>query len=258
MKKTILFLSVLSLLMIATACGAGKLAKLKADIKEANKDCPVDLPEFGEISKVDFNDDKNCVEFYFKITNPEISVNELSENAEVAKQLFMLTFLSADEGMELVDEMIGADAGLALIFTDIKGKNNLRVDFTVDELKSIRKTERSMSDTQLNEAILKEKLDLLNESCPIPMDEGMEITRVYDDGSNIVYDCRIDENLYSIADIRSNLSANKEAIKDMFDESGSEEEIDLYREAGKGLVYHFYGNRSGATADIKFSLSELE
>jgi len=105
--------------------------------------------------------------------------------------------------------------------------------------------------------LLENQIYIENSSCPYHIDEGLEIVKVYDDGNNVVYKYRMDENIYNVATFKYTQSDLKNIMSEGFNDPSMKKQIEIFKSLNKGLVYHYYGDKSGESVKITFTADEL-
>lgn len=271
MKKLLTILTMLAVMVGTAACGDSKtknkvnsaIEQLKHELEIADRQCPYNAGAIGDLISIKYLESTNEVQFYFIINDNLLDLDVLEKNKRLARQSTKLALTlqkQTPKQSETVNRMLKSmiDAGARLVYTyksNLSGKSfNIRL--SPDDLKEIYDTP-SISNLETNKLLFECNVALENSQCPLTIDEGMTITRAYDDGSNLIYECRIDEQMYDIEMLKYNESEMKKSIKSVFNEPMTSRYINLCSSLDKGLIYRYNGDTSGKSVDIIFTPEEL-
>lgn len=254
MKKVLTILSMLVILLGFSSCENQNVTKLKREIEAADKQCPVNMGMMGDMLSLKYDDNAKEVQLYFSLHDDMMSIDALRNNENMALQSMKLSF-SRGESKEMLKQMINAGAGLTITYKSAATGKTFKVKLSLDDLKDIK--DNPMSDSEINRLLLDNQLAMENARCPYIVDEGMEMVKAYDDGDNIVYACRIDEDMYDISALKYAQSEIKSNMRDIFKDPLMKKELGLIHSLGKGFTYRYYGESSGQSVDITFSNAEL-
>lgn len=254
MKKLQTILFTLVILVGLSSCENLHVAKLKHEIEAANKQCPVNMGMMGDMLSMKYDDNAKEVQLYMSLNEDMISIDALQNSENLASQSMKLSF-SCGEYKEMLKLMINAGSGLAMTFKSASSGKSFKVNMPLDELKDM--VDNPMKESEINRLLLENQLAMENSRCPYSVDEGMEMEKAFDDGDNIIYVCRIDEDMYDISAIRYAQAEIKDRIKDMFTDPVMKKQIELMQSLGKGFTYRYYGDASGEIVEITFTKEEL-
>lgn len=254
MKKLLLILSMFAVMVYFTSCENENVKRLKHEIEAADKQCPVNMGMMGDVLSMKYDEKAKEVQLYFSINDDMLSIEALKNNEQMALQSMKLSF-SKGESREMLKQMIKAGAGLSITYKSAYTGKSFRVNLSLEDLKEIRDT--PMTDKEINKMLLNNLLAMENSSCPYLVDEGMEMVKAYDDGANIVYAYRIDEEMYDISALKFAQDEIKQNMKEMCKDPLMKKQLGIIKSLDKGFVCHYYGDTSGESVDIVFSNDEL-
>lgn len=256
MKKLLFFLSIVAVILCVTltGCENENVKTLKREIEAADEQCPVNMGMMGDMLSMKYDEKTKEVQVYFSMHEDMLSIEALKNNEQMALQSMKLSF-SKREQKELLDLMIKAESGLSVIYKSASTGQTFKVNLSVDDLKEIR--DNPMTDEEINKMLLENLLAIENSICPHVVDEGLEMVKAYDDGENIVYACRVDEDMYDISALKYAQDEIKQNMREMFNDPSMKKELGIIKSLDKGFVYHYYGETSGESVDIVFTNDEL-
>ncbi len=111
-NRVMLFFSLSLLIMITTSC---QDIKLKVAIESANKQCPVEMGEFGKITSIVY-DGQNVV-YTFNVDEVYTNIKTLKEHPESLKSSMTIMFQNPTKDVKaLLDLVIKCNAGLKMIY----------------------------------------------------------------------------------------------------------------------------------------------
>ncbi len=232
---------------------------LKEAIARANSSCPIEVGGgTGYVSAIKLED--NNVTYYVHFNernNPMLTEN----NQENLKEFFILTLLCMNgqeygQGDFFVSKLIDEGCGLKVVYTDSSGKNFESVT-SVDELKSMKDKFHQNPHETLYQA-LEMEIEAERASLPLKIEEGMYITNYSLDGENIVITINMDENLYSLNEVKN----QKEVLKQSILHEGIEDPemkglFDLCKVCHTGLIYRMTGSYSKKNCDVLITSDEI-
>ncbi len=243
------------LLGIALAFASCSKTKLQILLEAANKECPVSMGLLGEISSITYED--NTVFFNYEINEDIVNIDILESNAETLKANAIIALQnSTGETKELMAEIKNAGAGLSLAFKGKQSGKTTTFELTPEEIATIGSTSAADSDPAVQlEALLKSaNMQLPREDGPGMVSESATV-----EGDYVVYTLKVDEDIHSIQELNAQKKQIKDNIKNMFANPDlvMQQEIAIYKNAGKGLIYKYVGNQSGETCVVEIDADEL-
>ena len=222
-----LLCSVSLLMIVMTGC---QEAKLKTVIRIANKQCPLDMGEVGNITSIIYDGD-NVV--YTLNMNEEITnIKILKDNPESMKSSIKMMFQNpAADVKEMLKLMAKCNSGLHMIFVGNKSGEQAVCELTAEELKEVINTNAD------------------------PAQSGQ--TKL----ESVVYICSVDEELCPISQIEENAAEVKEGIVSTLasqTDPATQIFIKTCVENNKNITYRYIGKDSGKQYDVVIPVSDLK
>ena len=201
-----LLCSVSLLMIVMTGC---QEAKLKTVIGIANKQCPLDMGEVGNITSIIYDGD-NVV--YTLNMNEEITnIKILKDNPESMKSSIKMMFQNpAADVKEMLKLMAKCNSGLHMIFVGNKSGEQAVCELTAEELKEVINT--NADPAQSGQTKLEAQLKMANLQFPMQASEEVVVEKIEIIGESVVYICSVDEELCPISQIEENAAEVKEGI----------------------------------------------
>lgn len=228
--------------------------RMKQEMVAVDKNCPMNMGIMGDLLSIKFDEKAKEVRMYFSLNEDIAGIENLKRNERTVLQSMKLSF-SKEESRELLKAMIEAGTGVSITYKSPSTGKVFKVSLSLEDLEEIR--ENPMTPMEINQMLLDNMLAIENSRCPYSIDEGMEMVRVYDDGENIVYACRIDEEMYDISVLRHHQDDLKQSSIGIFNDPSMKKPLGVMKSLGKGFLYHYYGDTSGKSVDIGFTNAEI-
>lgn len=248
---------VLSLFIMLFGCGDRSEVILKQTIEAFDEMCPINLGMIGDLLGAKYDGKAKEVQMYY-YTNEEFFDLDVLKDSSVqilTKKAMLLSYTSDQMARQFVEQIIRADASLRVTFKAISTGTSSVMIFSVDELKE--GLANPMSEAESNQMLLEIWLARENAICPNVIDYGMTEVGAFDDGSNIIFCCNVDEEELDMSDIEDARTEIKQNMKETF-VAVYGYQLEVFRSVGRGCVFHYCGDTSGKTVDIIFSIDELE
>ena len=233
---------------------------LEEAIAKANSSCPIEVGGgAGYVSAIKLEDNNVTYYLHFNERNNNPMLTE--QNQENLKEILIMTLLCMSgqeygQGDYFISKLIEEGYGFKTVYTDSSGKNFESVT-SVDELKSMKDKFHQNPHEALYH-VLEMEVEAERASLPLKIEDGMFITNYSLDGENIVITINMDENLYSLNEVKK----QKDFIKQsMLQEGMVDPEIkglfDLCKVSHTGLVYRIIGSYSKKHCDILITSNEI-
>ena len=186
-----LLCSVSLLMIVMTGC---QEAKLKTVIGIANKQCPLDMGEVGNITSIIYDGD-NVV--YTLNMNEEITnIKILKDNPESMKSSIKMMFQNpAADVKEMLKLMAKCNSGLHMIFVGNKSGEQAVCELTAEELKEVINT--NADPAQSGQTKLEAQLKMANLQFPMQASEEVVVEKIEIIGESVVYICSVDAVSYT-------------------------------------------------------------
>ena len=233
MKTNRVLLTFLLVVMALCAHAGDNNSALRKSIAMANAMCPVSLGAMGEMTSMVY--EKGDLIISYALNEDVISVETLKTTFD----------LLASEGAGLVMKYIGKQS---------KAKFTIR--FTAEEILRASIAPEEARDPM---AALKSQIEVGNAMLPTKIADGMEMTRAYLEDDYLFYEVTVDEDLLSIANIKSNRPTLKKNILAVLnsDDVSTKALKDLCKSVNVGIAYKYVGKDSRQTATVRITPAEL-
>lgn len=248
-----LLLGILALTVIATttSCSYINKNKLEEQVKAENRDYPCDLGMMGTIEKVEYDRSRNEVQATF-LTSAAVPLSHYRDNQSLLHKTLLVGF-SSGESRSLVEHMVKAKASLAIKYQSHDTGETLIDNITLDELRNIIDNPATEEDIAL--AQITQQTALENARCPYEVEEGITMTHIFDNGTEIVYEAALGSEL-NIDLLIENKTAIKENIRRIFNDPSVILFARKLLKINRGVSYR-YVDGSGRHCDIVFTPAEL-
>lgn len=136
MKKILSILFVMTLMIGVAACSPKD--RLKADIEQSTKECPLDLGDGLKITKFTYDESTNeCV---MHLNFPAgVDVNDLADVEGELKEGIKEAFSVSDNDVrDMISLLADADAGMRIDMTSGFNKKSYSISLSAAEIKSIQ------------------------------------------------------------------------------------------------------------------------
>ena len=109
MRQFLLATFLLLASFVFNSCDSSK-TELQTNIEAANKECPMDLGMFGEISSMEFDEDADEVIMTMTISKDmPLKISALNKLKNTLKRAMLGNWAKSDSGIELMKEIAKAD-----------------------------------------------------------------------------------------------------------------------------------------------------
>ncbi|MBD5329904.1 MAG: hypothetical protein HDS03_08510 [Bacteroides sp.] len=252
MKKCINLL--LFLVMAVTLASCGGDSALKMQIESGKKHCPMNLGMAGKLTSMNYDEKDKVVEFVISLNKQLANVDDLKKDPSSAKEAMRLA-LSKGDMNKLLKMMVDAEASLKVTYKNRGSKDELTLDFPASELKDIY--DNPMDESAVNKMMLDNQVKSERNRLPYSIDRGLKVTDIQDNGTNLVYICEVDEDLYEIDNMAEGKDELKKNMEDMLKDRAMRKQAEILASLNKGFQYNYVGKPSGKTIVVEFSAAEL-
>lgn len=251
--KQILTLAIAVLCCALCSCESDdNLSRLKKSIAATNSRCPMSLGMMGDMLSITYDDNAREVKYVLRINEDYAEIDKLTFDRGLTIKMMKLSISGRDE---MLNELIEAEVGLNVTCKWISTGQSFNYALTLDELKEIKNN--PISESERNQILLHHSLALENADFPCLVVESIEALRVYDDGANIIYLLRMDENIYDFDMAKSVVSEMKQDVAESLKDLNVKAQLNMIRSLNKGLIYRYTGSISNKSFDIAFTNDEL-
>lgn len=252
MKKC---LNLLMLMVVALAfAGCAGDSALKMQIESGQKHCPMNLGMAGKLTSMSYDDKEHMVKFVLSLNKNVADVNDIKNDPETSREAMRLA-LSKGDMNKLLKMMVDAEAGLRVVYKNRGSNDEYVLDFSAAQLKDIYNN--PMDENAVNKLMLTNQIKSERRRIPYTIDRGLKVTDIQDNGTNLVYVCEVDEDLYEIDDMANGKEELKQNMKKMLKDKAMRQQAEMLAALNKGFQYDYVGKPSGKTIVVEFSAYEL-
>ena len=252
MKKCVNFVMLLIMVVMMASCAGDSV--LKQQIESGKKHCPMNLGMAGQLTSMSYNDKDHEVDFVITLNKQVMTIKDLEADPEIARQSMRLA-LSKGDMNKLLKMMVDADASLNIVYKNRGSKDEFTLNFPAADLKQIY--DNPMDENEVNKLLLDNQLKGERNRLPYKVASGLMMTDIQDNGSNLVYICEVDENLYELDDMGNSKDELKEDMKKMLKDRAMRKQAEILSSLNKGFEYKYVGKQSGKSVTVSFSADEL-
>lgn len=242
--------------LVLYSCDSSK-KKLQAGIEFANKECPMDLGMIGEISSIELDKDADEVIMTMTISKDmPLKMSALDKLKNTLKRAMMGNWAKSEDGLKLMDEIAKADSKITIVMRTENTDENIKIKISKDEVKDLAE---GKIDPISPRDLLEIMITSTNAQCPMQIDEVTILSSVSLEGTNVVYNYSLDEDVVTMDFIEQNNISIKSNLKQALSTSDPtmKQMISVCKEANTGISYRYVGNTTGNVCVIKFRPSEL-
>ena len=249
MKTNRVLLTFLLVVMALCAHAGDNNSALRKSIAMANAMCPVSLGAMGEMTSMVY--EKGDLIISYALNEDVISVETLKNNKEMVRQNATTMVRNATGDLKTTFDLL---ASMKYIGKQSKAKFTIR--FTAEEILRASIAPEEARDPM---AALKSQIEVGNAMLPTKIADGMEMTRAYLEDDYLFYEVTVDEDLLSIANIKSNRPTLKKNILAVLnsDDVSTKALKDLCKSVNVGIAYKYVGKDSRQTATVRITPAEL-
>jgi len=229
-------------------------------IQRANASCPIPVGNgVGYVASIAL--EESLVTYTISFQDDYYQAIERSFSNERGKEALMLSIFMLNgqngKGDMMTELLINERLGVKLIIESISSSKHFECSLTADEFKAQR-AKIDMNPQEAMKRCLDIQIAMTSSTLPMKIEEGMTMTgyRLIDE--TIVTTIVVDENLYSISQMRSNKPLIKEAmLEEGVKDPSSKATLDLCKISHTGLRYHIMGNQSHQSFDVDITSQEI-
>lgn len=263
MKKSLKIIGIIFLVLMGLRGLSRAIVKpvvensFEEQIRRANRDCPIPVANgVGQISGISLEDGFIVYKLDYK---PEyLNIDSYKDKPEATRDMFYLAFLCMNgqggHSDMMSDELIKRGYGLKIVASN--GVSSFTSELSTAYIKEMQHRINVSPTEALHDALML-KFETENCSFPVMIDEGMRLTGLNINGSDIIVEVEIDENLY---DISSFVTVSDEFANNIIAEANKGDPelgalLDLCKISHAGLTYRMIGNRSKNYCDMNIPSS---
>lgn len=250
MKKyfTLCLLPLVALLLVLPGCADSKIETLKKELAKYNATCPQSLGTLGRIDSVDYDEEGRFIVYNLTVNEDAIEFSDLDGFQERVRPV-MPALLSGDDAKKYVELMTDCGVGLKAVYKGSKSGGKVELEIPASEIKEM--SENPLSEEESAEMIIKQTVDSNKALCPAEIEEGMTLIDVFDDGSNIVFLCDVDEEIYDMQILSDNAAELRNEVKsELLGDQMIHTTGKYLARANRGITYRYAGKESGLHIDV--------
>lgn len=236
--KKLLYLSILLTIAGAVAlssCGrnAKAVAELKKEISTLQKRCPLNYPDGTTLTSATYEDDMVVLNYINNGTT--YTLNKLSHDEALLKEAYLYSTITNPDFKKCLSQLIEAESGFRITIKDKTVSKPVVIEYSIDELKQSRTQKKT------NKELLDMQIKIANTMLPLPIDEATEMTGIKIDGSNLIYECKVN---HKVADFNA-AKQGKEQLKEYISQglrNRINEAIRQVIRTNMGLAYKMYSD----------------
>lgn len=254
MKTNRVLLTFLLVVMALCAHAGDNNSALRKSIAMANAMCPVSL---GAIEMTSMVYEKGDLIISYALNEDVISVETLKNNKEMVRQNATTMVRNATGDLKTTFDLLASEgAGLVMKYIGKQSKTKFTIRFTAEEILRASIAPEEARDPM---AALKSQIEVGNAMLPTKIADGMEMPRAYLEDDYLFYEVTVDEDLLSIANIKSNRPTLKKNILAVLnsDDVSTKALKDLCKSVNVGIAYKYVGKDSRQTATVRITPAEL-
>lgn len=255
MKNLLLLFALLSALILPTSCENPKIASMKSSIEAADAACPVNMGIVGDLVSIKYNDTSKEVTMCYVVDESIVPISYFKMNQHVLKKILQLSF-SQEGARDIIEKLIDVEVGLKIVMKSSSSGQAVSETFTSDDMRDIRKS--TLSQHEILELMVGMYLEVENSKCPYLVDEGIELVKAIDTGSNVIYVYRMDEDTYDMDYLEYYYDDWREGHLDILNDAGVKMFVNRLITLDKGLIYRYEGDTSRKRLDVTFTKAELK
>ena len=261
MKKIYIIIAACSLLFVSCVDEASQArVRIKKQLDSIDAKCPLDM---DIISINGMSLEKDTIVIKYSIDNNLYPVKTMGEIYRQHKKDFNVTsFLSFfevfNDTAQLKQDMLLTNVSMKYEVSSKTSSDCYEMFISSDEVKDY--SSRTITERERNQLRIKNKLAGEAYRCPYKIDEGMWMEDVYIDGNYVTFKINMDENLYSIATLRS---IPKELKAALLEEVKNLPSMMAYADlvaidnCNLGMQYIYVGSESKKSVSVKLEPSEM-
>ena len=256
MKKSIFKFTILAfvgcMMIILAGCSAQE-NKLAKGVKEANKECPIDMGMGFSIERMAY--ENGDVVFTYVLNDEIVNLEELKKNPDLLKQAVTASLSNPTGDIKaLLDLAAEEKAALRFVFKGKQKGKSVDIRLTPDELKT------AANDTRVTpEDKLKASVEAANATFPQVVDPSITVEKMVIEGNNVVYYYEVDEDIVGMNSLKSGSDDLKANVRNALVLGGQAMAafIEMVLDTDHGVIYRYVGNKSGEKLDVLFAPDEL-
>lgn len=234
--------------------------ELRHVIDSLNKMLPISVNEHIDMMKFAYEDGQ--VLMVYAADEEVVNFQQLKENPDLMKQSLSQNIASSSSFRPLVTLLLASKSGLCIMYHSKTSRDCVKVTLSYDELSELANT--FANEPANYEALLANQVKVTNLSLPKMLDEITKLEKVSIEGKMVVYDNTVmEDSEFSLADMNGKEKKAFVAILKLttyssFKDPLANRFVKLVVATGRGLTYHYVGDKSGKAMDVVFKNKDLK
>lgn len=252
MKKVCLILAIICVTLSTSmiSCkGKETQAKLrlKVEIADANKGCPMNVPGMGVITSWDYDVDRNIVTMKYEL-EPLLYDGFVRMGGDYFADQFANVF-SVKQFRKMAETFIDAGASMELILIRQYTGEQITGHISNDQIKE--KMGHQMSKDDATRKSIKMGVDYEKSQLPMEVEVGMTLTDIIETGSSFIYCIDMDPEMYDIDFMIDNKAViEPEMRSELMSNPTFEALINNAKSVGLNVIYRYENKSSGKSVDF--------
>jgi hypothetical protein len=221
-----------------------------------NRHCPVQITNSALLTKAQFS--PRSVVFYIDVDEQDFDLSQINSNSEYWKKLLISQYeQSSEETQQMLAIIASHDASLSIVCKGTETGNTAECVISPSELTSI--LEINSDENMESSRLLEGSVIVINNSCPIPLYDGVVLSDISIQGYNLLLNFNVDESIHNMDEyIRHSGGVRRFLIGAMRSNEGLKILATMCLNCDKGVLFHFQGVNSGKFADIAISTEQIK
>lgn len=234
--------------------------QIRQIIDSLNKSCPITIN--STIEMVKFAYENNEVTMIYAVDEDAVNFQQLKENPELMKQSLRQNIANSTSLRPLLTLLLASKSSLGVMFHSKTSKSSAKARLSYEEIEEIAKTQAN--EPADYESQLANQIKMTNLNLPKMLDEITRGEKVSIEGKMVVYSNTIlEDSEFSLADMKGKEKKAFIAIMKLntyssFKDPLANRFVKLVVATGRGLAYHYVGDKSGKTMDVVFTNKDLK
>ncbi len=250
MKKTFIFALLTAVFVAMTSCNESKLQKV---VESTNKECPISMGMFGEMTSIVFDGDN--VVMSATVNEDLVGIDELcNADQNVMSKNLIISFMNShnESGRELLRALDAEKVGLVIRYVGGTMGKVYSITLSPEDIASV-----DMDSEPDPKEALEAQVAMTNAQYPDEVGEGLVMTKVAVEDGYFVYYCMVDEDVCSIDELEEVKSEIKTCVKMGLSDLAMRNIAKQCKAANIGIACKYIGRTSNRECVIEIPPSEF-
>ncbi len=249
-----IFVLVVLVVIGTTSCTFVSKYRLKQVVKESNRECPMEVEDIGTLTSIRYDESSNMVVFNytFSADNKEL-FKLLQSDTALAKSMIRVDYSDNDTDIQNILELVvDAECGIREVYT-CRGQE-ISAELSNTECREL--LNNPPSEQERNRLTLQLVVSAMRAACPEDLGDGMVITSVYDNGTDVIIYIEVPDYMIDALDDLSYYEL-KASLREEMQTEDMKEIVETCIANNRGFVYHYVGRSSYKKLDVRLSPEDL-